>query len=64
LSNGWEVLTAFLFVAEQVAALAKVPESWVYANADEIPGVLRLGGYVPFRPAAIQQFLSGTEVVL
>jgi hypothetical protein len=53
-----------LFLAEQVAALAKVPESWVYANADEIPGLLRLGRYVRFRPAAIQQFLSGAEVVL
>jgi len=53
-----------LFVAEQVAALAKVPESWVYANADEIPGLLRLGRYVRFRPSAIRQFLSGAEVVL
>jgi len=39
-----------------------VPESWVYANADEIPGVLRLGRYLRFRPAMIQQFLTGSEV--
>ncbi|MGA2535417.1 MAG: hypothetical protein ABSF53_05340 [Terracidiphilus sp.] len=52
-----------LFLAEQVAALAKVPESWVYANADQIPGLLRLGRYVRFRPAAIQQLLQGSEVV-
>jgi predicted DNA-binding transcriptional regulator AlpA len=53
-----------LFQAEQVAVLAKVPESWIYANAIEIPGLLRLGRYVRFRPAAIQQFLAGSEVVL
>jgi predicted DNA-binding transcriptional regulator AlpA len=48
--------------AEEVAALLKVPKSWVYANADEIPGVLRLGRYVRFRPAVIRQFLGGSEV--
>ena len=30
-----------LFLAGQVAALAKVPESWVYANADDIPEIGR-----------------------
>ena len=34
-----------LFEAAQVATLLGVPESWVYANADDIPGVLRLGRY-------------------
>ncbi len=53
-----------LFLSEKVAALMKVPESWVYANANEIPGVLRLGRYVRFRPVAIQQFLAGSEIVL
>ena len=52
-----------LFVAEQIATLMKVPESWVYTNANEIPGVLRLGRYVRFRPLAIQQFLAGSDVV-
>ena len=51
-----------LFVAEQVAALARVPKSWVYANADEIPGVLRLGHYVRFRPKMIRLFLIGSDV--
>jgi hypothetical protein len=46
-----------------VAKLLGVPESWVYANADDIPGVLRLGHYVRFRPALIQSFLAGSEVV-
>jgi len=49
--------------ADMVATLLCVPLSWVYANADEIPGVLRLGRYVRFRPAIIQQLLSGSEVV-
>ena len=41
----------------------KVPTSWVYANADQVPGVLRLGRYVRFRPTIINQFLGGSEVV-
>jgi hypothetical protein len=53
-----------LFEAGRVSALLGVPESWVYANADEIPGVLRLGRYLRFRPTMIQQFLAGSEVVL
>ena len=52
-----------LFDAGEVSALLGVPESWVYANADEIPGVLRLGRYVRFRPTNIRQFLGGAEVV-
>lgn len=52
-----------LFEAQRVAELMSVPESWVYANADDIPGVLRLGRYVRFRPAVILPFLAGSEVV-
>ena len=52
-----------LLEAAQVASLLGVPESWVYANADEIPGVLRLGRYIRFRPTIVQQFLGGSEVV-
>ncbi|MGA8730128.1 MAG: hypothetical protein WB608_15350 [Terracidiphilus sp.] len=52
-----------LFDAERVSGLLGVPESWVYANADQIPGVIRLGRYVRFRPAIIHQFLAGSEVV-
>lgn len=47
---------------EQTAALLKVPTSWVYANADQIPGVLRLGRCVRFRPVVVQRFLGGSEV--
>ena len=50
-----------LLKPEQVAELLKVPKSWVYANADQIPGALRLGRYVRFRPRTIQQFLGGSE---
>jgi hypothetical protein len=52
-----------LLKAGAVASLLKVPKSWVYTNADEIPGVLRLGGYIRFRPAAIERFLGGSELV-
>jgi predicted DNA-binding transcriptional regulator AlpA len=52
-----------LLDAKKVSELLSVPDSWVYANADEITGVLRLGHYVRFRPACIQQFLTGIEVV-
>jgi predicted DNA-binding transcriptional regulator AlpA len=52
-----------LLDAEQAAELMKVPTSWVYANADEIPGALRLGRYVRFRPTVFNQFLGGSEVV-
>ena len=51
-----------LLEAEQVAALLKVPTSWVYTNANELPGVLRLGRYVRFRPNVIRHFLSGSGV--
>lgn len=52
-----------LLEAAQVSALLKVPASWVYANADQIPGVLRLGRYLRFRPDTINEFLGGSEVV-
>jgi len=51
-----------LLEAEQTAALLNVPPSWVYANADQIPGVLRIGRYVRFRQAVIKQFLGGSGV--
>lgn len=52
-----------LLEAERVAALLRVPKSWVYANADQIPGVLRLGRYVRFRPNIVRHFLTGSGVV-
>ena len=52
-----------LLACEEVALLMKIPKSWVYANADSIPGVVRLGRYIRFRPAVVRAFLSGSEVV-
>lgn len=52
-----------LLQPEQVAALLGVPCSWIYTNADQIPGVLRLGRYVRFRPAIIAKFLRESKVV-
>jgi hypothetical protein len=52
-----------LLDAERVAELLLVPNSWVYANADEIPGALRLGRYLRFRPAMIRSVLNNSEVV-
>jgi hypothetical protein len=51
-----------VFETEQTAVLLNVPTSWVYANADQIPGVLRLGRYVRFRPAVIKHLLDGSGV--
>ena len=50
-----------LLLPQQVADLLKVPRSWVYANGEQIPGYLRLGRYVRFRPVMIRQFLGGSE---
>jgi hypothetical protein len=52
-----------LLLPSEAAKLLRVPKSWVYANADQIPGVLRLGGYVRFRSCDLLRFVSGSEVV-
>ena len=46
---------------EETARILRVPTSWVYSHADEIPGVLRLGYYVRFRRSIIEAFLGGSE---
>lgn len=50
-----------LFKAEQIAPRLKVPISWVYANASQIPGFLRLGRYIRFRPSLFNKFIGGSE---
>jgi len=50
-----------LLNAEQVSPRLKVPVSWVYANASEIPGFIRLGRYIRFRPSAFNKFIAGSE---
>jgi len=52
-----------LYDAAHASLLMGVPRSWVYANADDIPGVLRLGHYVRFRPAVLLPFLQNSKVV-
>ena len=47
-----------LLLPEQVADILKVNKSWVYAHADQIPGVMRLGYYVRFQPALLVAFLN------
>ena len=50
-----------LMKAEAVASMLKVPPSWVYANAAQLTGFLRLGRYVRFRPSAFRQFLNTSK---
>jgi hypothetical protein len=50
-----------LMKAEAVASMLRVPPSWVYANAEQLTGFLRLGRYVRFRPAALRQFLNTSK---
>jgi len=46
---------------EEAAHMLRVPTSWVYAHADDIPGVLRLGRYVRFRRAVLCAFVDASE---
>jgi hypothetical protein len=50
-----------LFNAEQIAPRLKVPVSWIYANAEQIPGFLRLGRYIRFRSTVFNRFIGGSE---
>ena len=61
--ENWLGGLAPLLDAERASQLMAVPRSWVYANADDIPGVLRLGHYVRFRPAVLLPFLQSSDVV-
>jgi hypothetical protein len=47
-----------LLLPEHVADVLKVNKSWVYSHADQIPGVIRLGYYVRFKPAVLMGFLN------
>jgi hypothetical protein len=50
-----------LLDADHVAELLKLRPSWIYANADLIPGNLRLGNRLRFRAMKVAQFLNGTR---
>ena len=43
----------------EVAKMLCVQPTWVYAHQQELPGLLRLGRYVRFRRAAIEEFVKG-----
>jgi predicted DNA-binding transcriptional regulator AlpA len=43
----------------EVAKMLRVQATWVYAHQQELPGLLRLGRYVRFRRAAIEEFVKG-----
>lgn len=43
---------------KEVAEILHINVSWVYAHADQIPGVLRLGHYVRFKPSMLMAFLK------
>jgi hypothetical protein len=46
---------------EEAADMLCVETSWIYADADEIPGILRLGRYVRFRRSVLSAFVAGSE---
>jgi excisionase family DNA binding protein len=47
-----------LLKPEEVAALLRVPRTWVYAHQRDLPGLVRLGRYVRFRHEEIDRFLQ------
>jgi predicted DNA-binding transcriptional regulator AlpA len=47
-----------LFEPEIAAEILLVNRSWVYAHADQIPGIMRLGRYIRFKPSALLAFLN------
>ena len=46
------------FRPKRLLRCSKSGKSWIYANADQIPGSIRLGRYLRFRPAVIRAFLG------
>jgi len=49
-----------LLTAEEVAAVLRVPRSWVYSHLDMLP-VVRLGRYVRFRRKGIDRLADGFD---
>ena len=46
-----------LLTVDEVAAILRVPRSWVYSHLSELP-VIRLGGYVRFKRSEVERFLE------
>ncbi|HTZ89743.1 MAG TPA: helix-turn-helix domain-containing protein, partial [Alloacidobacterium sp.] len=54
----WLGGTSTLLKPEEVSEILRVNTSWVYAHADQIPGLMRLGYYVRFKPSTLLAFLN------
>jgi excisionase family DNA binding protein len=46
-----------LLTVDEVAAILRVPKSWIYAHLSDLP-TIRLGRYVRFKRSDIDEFLS------
>lgn len=58
----WLGSLAPVLLPDEAAMVFRIPASWIYSHADEIPGVLRLGYYVRFRRSVIEAFIGGSEI--
>jgi predicted DNA-binding transcriptional regulator AlpA len=56
----WLCGSSPLLKPEEVSQILRVNTSWVYAHADQIPGVTRLGYYIRFKPSMLLAFLNET----
>lgn len=59
--ENWLGGLSHLLLPEDVAGLLRVQTNFVYYHADKVPGVLRLGRYIRFRPTPFHAFLNGSE---
>jgi len=46
-----------LLTVDELAAILRVPKSWIYSHQDQLPTV-RLGRYVRFKRSEIESFLD------
>ena len=46
-----------LLTVDEVAAILRVPKSWIYAHLNGLP-TIRLGRYVRFKRSDIEEFLA------
>jgi predicted DNA-binding transcriptional regulator AlpA len=54
----WLGGTSPLLKPEEVGEILKVNTTWVYGHANQIPGVMRLGYYVRFKPSTLLEFVN------
>ena len=53
-----------VFDKAELASLLRVPITWIASHAEMIPGMFRLGRYLRFRRAAIEEWLGSLSPVL